>query len=502
MKKLLLCLVIILSIFSLTSCKEESIRTLKIYNWVDYIDESLLDEFIEYHAENANGERIEVIYDTFETNESMYNTLKTGKTSYDLVCPSDYMMQKMIREDMVEKLDLESYNLDEYYKNASPYIIDLFEQNGWDSYAVGYMWGTLGLIYNPSQLGELIGEEEYDIKSWNDLNNPAFKGTISLKDSVRDTFCVGSLIAFQDELNKTKEQYGSDSKEYNELIQDIVNRVDDESIEIVSKELRKVKENIYGLEVDSGKGDIVTGKIAVNLAWSGDAVYSIDLAEEEDIELRYTIPEEGGNVWFDAWLMPKGADKELAQEFINFLSISENAARNMEEIGYTSIIAGDAIYNLIDEWYGKASNEVYVEELQEEYNNNPTQENLDALNEAKEYAESATYTTMDLTYFFKGTLSDEYVTDGRVLIDIDDSYIGRQFTTQYPDEISLNRCGVMQDFKEQNEKVLQMWINVKANEAPTWLHITLVSGVILVILGYLYSKRSYFARKRRFKKGS
>ena len=155
MKKLLLSLVVILSVFSLTSCKEESIRTLKIYNWVDYIDESLLDEFIEYHAENSNGERIEVIYDTFETNESMYNTLKTGKTNYDLVCPSDYMMQKMIREDMVEKLDLENYNLDEYYKNASPYIIDLFERNDWDQYAVGYMWGTLGLIYNIRRSGSL-----------------------------------------------------------------------------------------------------------------------------------------------------------------------------------------------------------------------------------------------------------------------------------------------------------------------------------------------------------
>ena len=105
MKKVLISIVIICSLFLLTSCnKEESIRTLKVYNWVDYIDESLLDEFKEFFYEKHN-EKIEVIYDTFETNESMYNTLKTGKTNYDLVCPSDYMMQKMIREGMVEKLD-------------------------------------------------------------------------------------------------------------------------------------------------------------------------------------------------------------------------------------------------------------------------------------------------------------------------------------------------------------------------------------------------------------
>lgn len=502
MKKILMSLVVIFSLFLLTNCKkEESIRTLKVYNWVDYIDEALLDEFKDFFYEKHN-EKIEVVYDTFETNESMYNTLKTGKTNYDLVCPSDYMMQKMIREGMVEKLDLVNYDIDDYYANASPYIVNLLESNGWGEYAVGYMWGTLGLIYNPEVLSEKAGTEDYDVTTWNDLNNPLFKGVISLKDSVRDSYCVGSLIAFQDELKALRDSKGSDSQEYNELIQDIVNRVDDNAIEEVSKQLRKIKENIYGLEVDSGKGDIVTGKIAMNLAWSGDAVYSIDLAEEEGIELRYSIPEEGANVWFDAWLMPKGADKELAQEFINFLSFPENAARNMNEIGYTSAIAGDAIYSLIDEWYGKASNELYVEELQEIYDNDPSEENLEALNEAKAYLNEATYSTMDLTYFFKGTISEELLTDGKVLIDIDDSYIGRQFTTQYPDEISLNRCGVMKDFEEQNEKVLQMWINVKANVAPTWLYITLISGVILVVLGILYSKRSYFARKRRLKKDS
>lgn len=490
---LVLCLLLLLPV--LCSCGEEEIRTIKIYNCVDYIDEAVLDDFVDYFYEK-HGERIDYIYDTFETNESMYNTIRTGKTDYDLCCPSDYMIQKMIREDRVEKFDFEQYNLDTYFENCSPYLLDLFEQNGWTEYAACYMWGTLGLIYNPSELASKVDEEDYTVESWEDFLKPEFKGMASLKDSVRDAYCVASIMVHKDELSKVD----SSSKEYNTLIQDVINRVSDEDIEKVSNKLREIKSNIYGLEVDSAKGDIVTGKIAMNLAWSGDAVYSIDLAEEAGIELRYTVPNEGGNVWFDGWVMPKGADKELAQEFINFLSLPEIAAQNMEEIGYTSSIAGDAIYNLIDEWYGVASNELYVEECQALYDEDPTIENKELLDEAIAYLDEATYTEVDLTYFFKGTLSEEYLTDDKVIVTIDDSYMGRQFTTQYPDLDTLNRCGVMQDFDEQNETVLQMWINVKANKASVILIVSLISFVTLAILLVLYSKRSYFARKRRLNK--
>lgn len=519
MRKYLLVLLSLFLVSTLSSCSKESVRTIKIYNCVDYIDEAVLDQFVEYYYETY-GEVIDYVYDTYETNESMYNTIRTGKTDYDLCCPSDYMIQKMIREDRLEKFDFENYNLDNYFKNCSPYLLKLFEQNGWTEYAACYMWGTLGVIYNPSVLSEVSNTLDYELTSWNDFKKPEFKGLASIKDSVRDSYCVAQILINQEELSKVD----NTKKEYNTLIQDVINRVSDEDILKASNELRSLKENIYGLEVDSGKGDIVTGKIAMNLAWSGDAVYSIDLAEDEDIELRYTVPTEGGNVWFDGWVMPKGADKQLAQEFINYLSNPEIAAQNMEEIGYTSSIAGEAIYNLIDEWYGRGSNELYVEdlvdaintlkeeikekELSGNYKTKQKEKDLDELlsleeelTEAKLYLEEATYSMMDLTYFFEGTLSSEYISsDGAIYVEIDDSYIGRQFTTQYPDILTLNRCGVMQDFNEQNEAVLQMWINVKANKASLSLIIFLISFVVIVLLWVLYSKRSYFARIRRLNK--
>ena len=173
---LVLCLLLLLPV--LCSCGEEEVRTIKIYNCVDYIDEAVLDDFVDYFYEK-HGERIDYIYDTFETNESMYNTIRTGKTDYDLCCPSDYMIQKMIREDRVEKFDFEQYNLDTYFENCSPYLLDLFEQNGWTEYAACYMWGTLGLIYNPSELASKVDEEDYTVESWEDFLKPEFKIILS-----------------------------------------------------------------------------------------------------------------------------------------------------------------------------------------------------------------------------------------------------------------------------------------------------------------------------------
>lgn len=501
MRKYLLILSLFLSLFLVSSCSKESTRTIKIYNCVDYIDEAVLDEFVNWFKEEY-GEDIDYVYDTYETNESMYNTIRTGKTDYDLCCPSDYMIQKMMRENMLETFDFENYNLDIYMDNCSPYIKDIFEEQGWTNYAACYMWGTLGIIYNPEELGELMGstnedgDYDYDVLSWTDFLNPNFKGVVSLKDSVRDSYCVANILTYRDELVS---QDNTDPS-YNTLINDVINRVSDEDIKKNEQTLRELKKNIFGLEVDSAKGDIVTGKIAMNLAWSGDAVYSIDLAEEEGIELRYLVPSEGGNVWFDGWVMPKGADIELAQAFINFLSQPEIARLNMEEIGYTSSIAGKEIFELVDEWYGKASNEIYVEECQEAYDNDPSDENKELLDEAKAYLLEAEYVECDLTYFFNGTLDDELLTDGKVIVMIDSSYMDRQYSTQYPDEETLNRCGVMRDFEDQNEKVLQMWINFKANEVTPPLVIALILFIVLCILVFLYSKRSYIMRKARLKK--
>ncbi len=473
MKKTIISLIaMVFAVFLLANTTvnaEEEALTLRVYNWYEYIEDgkdedgnkvglSVMEEWAaDYKA--RTGKEVAIVYDMFETNELMLNTLKTGKTSYDLVCPSDYTIQKMIREDMLEKINLD--NIPNYQMYASPYLKDLFRENGWEDYAVGYMWGTMGFIYNP----EKVSQE--DIKSWTILWNEAYKNRATAKNSVRDTYIIGVFYVYKEELNQLSKDYQEgkiDAHDYQTQITAIMNRTDETTLQKVEEALNLMKENIYGFEVDSGKKDIVTGKIDINFAWSGDAVYAMDTAEEEnDIELNYIVPEEGSNVWFDGWVMPKGANVELASDFINYLSLPEVAVKNMNKIGYTSAIAGDAIFDQIIEWYGDEEGE-----------------------------------EVDLSYFFEGTLSNEKLTDGKAIVKINER--GRQFDAQYPDEKIIARCGVMEDFGDRNEAVLEMWQRVKGSVVSIWIIIAI--GVVIAggVVVYILSNKSKKVRNKRLSK--
>ncbi len=541
MKKYFVFILLFLSILIFTGCSNYASEgvVLRIYNWQDYIDEgldddgqkigtSVIDEWIEWYYQTYNV-KVDVVYDTFETCETMMNTLKTGKTTYDLICPSEYTIQKMIRLDMLETFD---YNLKDKngniimdnYKNVSPYLINLFETKGWNDYAVPYMWGTMGFIYNP----EIVDSEA--VKHWSVLWDKDYKNLATAKDSIRDTYVVGVMYVYYDELMQLREDLLANKitqTQYTQSIGEIMNRCDDETLTKVEKALKEMKNNVYGFEVDSGKSDIVTGKVAINFAWSGDAVYSLDIAEEENgVYLNYEIPEEGSNVWFDGWVMPKGANKELAQSFVNYLCSPEIAVRNMNYIGYTSSIVGDEILDMIDDWYGATLPE-YNEEEQtwyyDEVNLNITNSELqitindneiylgdskviDLLSnindeEGNPYSDSysCTYYEADLTYLFEGSVSEDYLTAGKVIVAVEER--GRQFDTQYPDYETIQRCGIMEDFGDRNDAVLAMWENVKIGDIPISITITLVVCVIVGLVAlYLNKYLKVSQRKKRKKK--
>ncbi len=537
MKKIYIYLLLILMLF-LTGCKEKSTNlVLRIYNWQDYIDEgideegntigkSVMEEWQEWYYETYH-QKVEVVYDTFETNEVMMNTLKTGKTTYDLICPSEYTIQKMIRLDMLETFDYELTDQNgnlilENYEYVSPYLKTLFKDKGWDAYAVPYMWGTMGFIYDPEKV------EEEDINHWSILWDKKYKNMATAKDSVRDTYVVGVMYVYYDELMTLKDKYENKEitgTEYNHQLETIMNRSDTETIKKVEKALKEMKQNIYGMEVDSGKSDIVTGKVAINFAWSGDAVYSLDVAEEENnLALNYVVPEEGSNVWFDGWVMPKGANKALAQSFVNYLCDPAIAARNMNFIGYTSSVVGDEILDLIDEWYGPVMPEFdeelnsWVYEYDELINLNRSNPALEVkvtdgdiylgserlmdilISIDQEYEENYLCTSydVDLTYLFEGAVSEEYLTDGKVIVQVEER--GRQFDTQYPDYETIERCGIMQDFGDQNDQVLAMWENVKIGDISPVITIIVVIGVILCLTA-LYARRYLkYQQKRKRKK--
>lgn len=409
--------------------------TLNIFNWEDYIatgeDEdgnkvgkSTIEEFETYFYEK-HQKTIKVNYETFSTNEDVYNQLKLNAIDADLICPSDYMIQKMVKENMLEKFtrtDGEYDLIPNYNKYGSPYIKNLFDENNFSDYAIPYFWGTMGLTYNPN-FNSTITE---DVNTWDILWNSKYKGAVTVKDSVRDTIFTAVLKVYKSELDTYKTQFENGeltNKQYNNKLVEVFNRCDDATLAKVEKELTSLKSNIFGLEVDDGKNDIISGKIAVNLAWSGDAVYSMDVAEEEnDFQLNYAIPEEGSNIWFDGWVAPKGAQMDLASEFLDFISRPDIAAMNMEYTGYTSAIAGQEIWDLANDWYSS-----------EEGNQ------------------------VDLSYFFEGTLNEGV----EAIITVSER--DRQFDAQYPDEKTIARCAIMKDFGDQTEKVYQIWNNFKSS---------------------------------------
>ena len=466
---------------------------LVIFNCEDYMaekDESDPDYNDDIYDLEGNFEKMygcTVDYYTFGTLEEMYNQLKLQKEgTYDLICASEYMIQKLAKEDLI--LPLNKDKLSTYYEYANTSLVEKLDSMKVPSndendatevvgdYCAGYMWGTMGIVYDPNYVSD------EDVKSWDVFWNEKYNNMASIKNSMRDTYVVGVLHAYKDELETAKEQNLS-PEEYNAVVQEIFDRHDDETIEKVKQELISMKNNIYGFEVDSGKNDIITGKIKMNLAWSGDAVYSIDTGKDEaDKLLKYSVPEEGSNIWYDGWVMPKGANESLAYEFINYISQPEIAAINMDFIGYTPFITSEEVFDQVASWYGASlyhDETTYYEEnivryednyyicLQESTGNLPTNEEYFELYEEGDILDTPT----DLSYYFEDYFADS--SKEALIYPFEDCE--NQLETQYPTLDIINRCAFMNDFGEDNEKVIIMWGQVKAatNMIPYYIILTL-----------------------------
>ncbi|MDR0952568.1 MAG: spermidine/putrescine ABC transporter substrate-binding protein [Oscillospiraceae bacterium] len=295
MKKVLtvlLALTLILGVFS--GCGGESgsdKNEVNVYNWGEYIDMSLLDEF-----EEETG--IKVNYNTYENNEQMYSVLKQGGVSYDVVIPSDYMVARMIDEDMLEPLAFE--NVTNFV-----FIEDSLKNMAYDpdnTYSIPYMWGTVGIIYDPNVVGE--------VTSWSALFDPANTGKTLMFDNSRDAFGI-ALKYLGYSLNTTNE---TELNEAYEL-------------------LEQQKPILQGYVMDQIFDKLESGEAAIGPYYAGD--YFLML--ENNPDLKFCIPTEGTNVFVDAMCVLKGAEnKENAEKFINFMSRADVSRRNSEFIGYTS----------------------------------------------------------------------------------------------------------------------------------------------------------------------
>lgn len=306
-------------------------HTLKIYNWADYIDEDLLTEFEQWYKEQT-GEEVHVIYQLFDINEVMLSKIELGHEDYDVVCPSDYIIERMLRGDMLLPISHDFGDIPDYTLGVSPYMRAMMantDGNGRDvaDYAIPYMWGTVGLLYNP----KYISAEE--CKSWEVLRNPDYAGKIYVKDAFRDVY-TSLLIALK------KDEIDSGA-----ITRDAVSRdTSPESIQIVEEWLNSMKDGVQGWEADFGKEMMTKERGWINLSWSGDAQWAIEEAEKIGVKLAFSVPEEGSTVWYDGWVIPKYAvNTKAASWFINFMCMPENALRNMDAIGYVSAVGGSEI---------------------------------------------------------------------------------------------------------------------------------------------------------------
>lgn len=289
---LALALANILSVALFVSCGQDpgDSKIINVFNYGDYIDEDLISNF-----EEKTGFKIQ--YSTYDTNEKMYSKIKSGSNSYDLVFPSDYMIEKMIAEDMAEKINFDNIPnyqyIDEDYKN-----LDYDPDN---KYSVPYMWGTIGIIYNP----EVVTSP---ITSWDILWDETYSKDIVMFESVRETMSI-SLKKLGYSMNST----------------------DPEEISQAADLLIQQKPLVKAWFVDQVKDCMIEDEASIATVWSGDAAYIM----AENPKLKYVVPIEGSNKWFDSMVIPKSCtNKEGAEAFINFLTDPENSKQNVDYIGY------------------------------------------------------------------------------------------------------------------------------------------------------------------------
>ncbi len=306
MKKIMsvaLCLAMVLSIALLSAGCGSSQPTISVYNWGEYIDMDVLKQF-----EEETG--IKVKYDTFGSNEEMYTKIKSGGGKYDVLIPSDYMIERLIQNDMLHELNYDNI------PNAQ-YVMEKFRDSDFDpgnKHSIPYMWGTVGILYNKTMVN---GE----IDSWNALFDEQYAKQILMYDSARDSLMVGLR------------QNGYD-----------INSRDEQELAEATQTLIDQKPLVLAYVMDEVKDKMIQGEAALALVYSG---YVID-AIEENSDLAYCLPKEGSNVWMDSMVIPSTSQNpELAEKFIDFMCRPDIALKNIEYVAYSTPNQGT--YDLFDD---------------------------------------------------------------------------------------------------------------------------------------------------------
>lgn len=531
MKKLLATLLVAtllcLSLVTFVACTSDDEKdSLVIYNWADYIYPEWEQEFKDYYK-SVTGKTIELTYVTFDTPETMITKITKGDSNVDVMCPSEYAIQKLMVDDWLVPLNyfsdnyLDTSSLNGFVSNSGNVDANIIDKirDGFTGlictrqdkttyvanmvdYMVPYMYGTLGILYNRAEFNRLgITAEKMNKANWGILFNDdgegnllseGLSGSILMKDSIRDSYAA--TLFYLVESGKLDGKTTDGGKAYASLsASELINCVDDNIIEACKEALTEQKSQLFGYEVDFGKDDLLKGNAMVDLAWSGDAMYAVEESwtahtdldddgncdmclepmseldpEDGEYQLAYYVPHTYGNIWFDGWIVPRTYNPDhmtAIKLFINFLNTPRVAAANMYEIGYSAAVSPDVVQNDDD---AKATlTQLYYVNAPEYYEFS-----------AEELAENGGY---DYDSW------DEFAEEFFGSVDDCDQSNWRYPFVSAQENISGNRgidtLGMMRDFGDKNADVVTMWNYARSAGVSAWGVVLWTVLVIAVLAG-------------------
>ncbi len=293
MRKLFVLLCGALMLLALTGCGDDR-EKLVVYNWGEYIDPDVITAFEEEY-------NIDVVYSEFESNEEMYAKIKSGSVSYDVLCPSDYMIARMIADGMLQELNVA--NIPNLENIGADYMASSEEFDPGNKYSVPYCWGTVGILYNKTMVNE-------EIDSWSVLFDEQYKGNILMIDSVRDAYMIAlSMLGYD------------------------INTTNASEVDEATKLLIDQYPLVQAYVVDQVRDKMVGNEAAIGVIYSGEAIYT----QRENDDLVYVVPKEGSNIWIDSWVIPSNAENvSAAEKWINYMCDPEVALKNFDYITYST----------------------------------------------------------------------------------------------------------------------------------------------------------------------
>lgn len=405
---------------SLSVQAEDRQQVLRVANWIDYLDLDLIPEFEEWYHQTT-GEKIRVDYNTYSMPDSMYYQVANEHYDYDVCCPPEYLVERMLRHNLllpIDTADFMSHGVPNWMKGTAPYLDAAIQQYGdvynvrSKTYAVPFQWGTTSVVYNT----KYVSREE--VESWDFLFNPKFKGKVRVKDAFSDLFTILTLYAGYKDVQEgriTRDQ--------------LAGNLTNENLAVIRNLLERMRPQIVGWEFDDGKERMASGEDWLAVTWNGDGQWAVNHAKP-GVNLDVLVPKEGSDLWVDCWVIPSyAANVKAASYWINFMSQYEHAIRCMEVTNWASAIA--------------------------------TPEMLTAL------TDSTVSKTIDLSYFFGPESKEEHI---------------NPLIYSYPEDSVIGQLAIMRDVGDRMEDMRDIWDQIKNSGMPHKPMFNWVWGVVALLL--------------------